>query len=244
MSSTGVADFAQIRRYMNKERKKLRSKWHICFITFLKLFVKKPKFVYLGERVEDGSIILSNHVGMSGPVRWEMYFDQPNRIWGTYEMDSDLKTVYNYMSDVFLQQKHHWKKFWAKLASIFAGPFMYLYYRGYNIIPTYKDIGFRKTLAESYKTIENGANVIIFPEDSSEGYNDEIERFISGFVVFAEYCLKKGKDVKIYACAFNKKKNTLTIDNPVKYSALKEEYADRDEIAKALCDRTNEIFKM
>lgn len=40
-------------------------------------------------------------------------------------------------------------------------------------------------------------NIFILSEDSSGGYLDEIKSFYAGFVLMAEYCFKRGLDVKI-----------------------------------------------
>ena len=36
----------------------------------MRLFIKKTDFVYLGEKIEKNSIVLSNHVGTSAPLAW------------------------------------------------------------------------------------------------------------------------------------------------------------------------------
>ena len=68
------------------------------FKKILRLFKKKPQIVYLGEEIKTSSIILSNHVGASGPLAWELYPIFSFRFWGTYEMNSGLKSVYIYLA--------------------------------------------------------------------------------------------------------------------------------------------------
>ena len=61
---------------MSKKEKKQkhRRKWYFRFL--LKLMKKrypKPQFIYLGEEVQDGSLIISNHEGTDAPLSLEMY---------------------------------------------------------------------------------------------------------------------------------------------------------------------------
>ena len=86
----------------------------------------------------------------------------------------------------------------ARLFCIIAAPLAYLFYRGLTLISTYPDHRFRKTIKESLKTLDNGQSLVIFPEDSSKGYFDELTYFYSGFLLLAKTAYKKGKDVEIY----------------------------------------------
>ena len=109
----------------------------------------------------------------------------------------------------------------------------------------FNDTRLRKTLDESFTAIsENGENIVIFPEDSSDGYLDELKGFHAGFVMLAEKCLNGGIDVPVYACYFKKKERQYIFDAPVKYSELKAQFGDRNAIAAYLCERCNTIGKM
>ena len=101
-----------------------------------------------------------------------------------------------------------------------------------------------KTLRESTHALENGEIIVIFPEDSSNGYMDELEGFFAGFVALAETCYRRGLDVPIYVTYFRKKDLKYVIDAPVMYSTLVQSGLTREEIAKKLLDRCNELGKM
>jgi len=218
-----------------------RKTWFRGLKCFLKLFVPKPKFVYLGESITKPSIILSNHVGASAPVKYELYFKENFRFWGTYEMNSGLKSVYKYLSTVYFHQKKHKGKFVSKLIAFFACPFANLFYKGLNLISTYKDHRFKNTIKESIKTIQNGQNLIIFPEDSSKGYFDNLTQFFAGFVVLAKMFYKKGIDLPIFVSYYRKKDKTFVIDKPINFSDLVKTRLNKYEIAKMLCNRANAL---
>ena len=229
---------------VNMKKQQNRKRWFKVVKTFVKIFIHKPKFVYLGQNIETPSIILSNHVGAIAPLSFELYFNKPFRFWGTYEMNSGLKSVYKYLSTVYYHQKKHWPKLSAKIFSIIAAPVANMFYKGLNLISTYRDLRFRQTLKESIETIKNGQNLVIFPEDSSSGYHDKLKSFFSGFVILARQCLKHGFDLPIFVTYFRKKTKTFVIDKPILCSELLKQNISDDNIAQKMCDRANQLGKI
>ena len=222
-----------------------RPKWFSFVKGILRIFVRRPRFIYLGKHIEksdEPSIILSNHVGASAPVLYELYFDAPFRFWGTYEMNSGIIEVYKYLSKIYLYKKKHFPRFLSKLIAFFICPFVNIFYKGLNLISTYKDHRFRQTLTESLKTMENNQNLIIFPEDSSDGYHVKLKSFFSGFAVFANLMLKTGKDVLIFCSYYRKKDRTFIIDKPIPFSALCGKNFDREKISSEMCKKVNSLY--
>lgn len=233
---------------MAKEKLDLsRQNKRVWYFRFLKLLMKgrykKPKFIYLGEEVGNSSIILSNHVGTEAPMSLEFYLNAPIRMWGAYEMNSGLVKLYKYQTRVYYHQRKHWNLHLARLFCLIASPLTWLFYSGLNLISTYKDARIVKTIRESQRALEQGQNIVIFPEDAKKGYLDELEGFYAGFALLAETMYKKGKDVDIFVTYFRQKDMVYIIDKPIKYSSLKQG-KNRQEIAKCLCDRCNELGKM
>ena len=113
-----------------------------------------------------------------------------------------------------------------------------------ELISTYKDARFVKTIRETIDALNDGDNIVIFPEVSDKGYLPELEGFHSGFVVLGDQCLKKGIDIPVHVAYYKKDINVYVIDAPVKYSVLKEKYKTREEISHQLCLRCNELGKM
>lgn len=224
--------------------RKNRKSWFEKFKNILTCRYKKPQFVYLGEKIKEGSIVISNHEGTDGPMTLELYLDAPIRFWGAYEMNEGLAKLYKYQTNVYYHQKKHWNIYLARLFCIIASPLTNIFYTGLNLISTYKDARFVKTLKESHKAILSGDSVVAFPEDSSKGYLKELEGFHSGIVMLAEYCYKKGIDVPIYVTYLKKDTVQYVVDEPIMYSALAAMYQTRDEMASALLDRCNHIGKM
>lgn len=208
---------------------------------FAKILATKPKFIYLDGEVKQGSIILSNHVGKDAPLTLECYFKHAFRFWGAHEMNGNLKSVYKYQTEIFYHKKKHWNLTVARIACLIISPLTMLFYRGLNLIPTYKDYRLRQTLKESLQTINAGHSVIIFPEDSENGYHDKLTSIWGGFLTLASQLEKQGIDVPIYLSYFNKKKKTYMFDKPILYSQLKQKQFSREQICTMLCEQMNNL---
>ena len=230
-----------------KDKKKIvkRGKWWFRLLkNLMKGRYKRPTFVYLGEQFGNGGIILSNHEGTDAPLSLEMYCEQPVRIWGASEMNSGLIPMYKYQTRVYYHEKKHWNLHLARLFCLIASPLTNLFYKGLNLISTYRDGRFMTTLRESVEALKNGDNIVVFPEDSTNGYLEQLEGFHPGFAALAEVAKKKGMDVDIYVTYFRKKDRLYIVDKPVKYSELTKNGETREEVIEKLLARCNELGRM
>lgn len=227
-----------------KKFKQDRALWYRGMKKLLKIRYKKPEFVYLGEKPEHGAIILSNHEGTDAPMALENYCDFPIRMWGTNEMNSGLKRMYKYQTEIYYHQKKHWNIHLARLFCLLASPLTHLFYKGLKLISTYRDANFLKTVKQSYAAIENGENIVIFPEKSPDGYVAELKGFFAGFIVFAQYALKKGIDAPIYVSYYKKAERVYVFDEPIKFSQLKSMFETRDQMADYLLEKCNALNKI
>lgn len=222
---------------------KKRKKWYEVLKKIMKIRYKKPAFMYLGEKFTYGSIILSNHEGTDAPMSLEIYNNHPIRMWGAYEMNGTLGEMYRYQTKVYYHEKKHWNLFLARLFCLLASPLTYIFYKGLNLISTYKDGRLIKTIKESIETLKKGESVVIYPENSDNGYLSELEGLHHGFLLLAETCLKRGLDPDIFITYYRKKDGVYIVDKPVKYSSLCEGKT-REQVSDFVLNRCNELGKM
>lgn len=226
-----------------KKAKQNRKTWFRGLTGFLRIFFRKRKYLFLGEVPSEKCIVFSNHVAASCPIFHELYSPFKMRYWGTYEMTEDLKTNYKYLSTTYLNEKKHFNKVISKILGFIICPFVKIFYNGMQLIPTYKNINFYKTVKLSEKSINGGETLIIFPEDSHDGYHDHLSMYSSGGFYFADkYCTKYNCDLSIFNCYYVKKIRTFIVDKDIPFSKLKEELGnDYQAMAKKFCDRANEL---
>ncbi len=224
--------------------KNKRPLWFRAYKGFIGLFKKETNFVYLGKKIEGPSIILSNHVGTSAPLSFELYMDAPFRFWGASEMNSGFFSMYKYQTRVFYHEKRGWNLTLARLYCLLATPLTNLFYKGLNLISTYRDTRFLHTLRESMDSLRHGQSIIIFPEISDKGYLDQLEGFHHGFLALLKHCYHKGLDLPIYVTYYHKKTNTHMIDAPVLFSDLLELGEGDEALSRRLCERCNTLGRM
>ena len=233
-----------VEKQEKKQFKQKRKGWFRFMKKLMTGRYPRPRFIYLGEKPTNGSMILSNHEGTDAPLSLEIYADFPVRMWGAHEMNSGLVSMYKYQTRVYYHEKKHWNLHLARLFCLIASPLTNLFYKGLNLISTYRDARFRKTIRETLRAVKEGENIVVFPEQSDKGYLEVLEGFFAGFAVFCESALKQGIDVPIYVSYFRKKDLLYIFDAPVMYSTLKAECGDKDAIAKKLLERCNELGQL
>lgn len=227
----------------NKKSKNKRKPFFTCVKGVLKVFKRKPKVVSLCENLPEQAIFLSNHVGAMAPLTHELYLPRPFHFWGTYEMCGNYKSLYNYLSKIYFYQKKKINKFISKVIAVIATPIMHGMYKGMQIIPTYPDARMKTTIDKSLDLISNNKSIVIFPEDSHDGYHDILTHYFSGFLKLAKFAyLKLSLNLPIINMYYYKKKNTLLIDKPCYYLDIKNTGLSEEEIATKFKDRANQMF--
>ena len=223
-----------------------KRKWWFRFMKkLMKRRYPKPTFRYIDcEGLVKGGILLSNHEGTDAPMSLEIYGDVPIRMWGAYEMNSGLIKMYKYQTRVYYHEKKHWNLHLARLFCLLASPLTNLFYKGLNLISTYRDGRFLTTLRESVATIQDGQTVVIYPEISENGYLPQLEGFHEGFAMLGELCARSGIDVPVQVAYFNKRTRTYIVDKPIYWSELKKAGLESAEITAKLLARCNEIGRM
>ena len=206
---------------------------------------KKVKFNYLGKHFENGTLILSNHESTKGPFAWDFFCDKKVRFLGAEEMNSGLRKMYKYQSEVYYHQKKHWPLFLAKMFCLLASPMTNLYYKGLDLISIREGFSFKHTIKDAYTSlVEYKENLVIFPEDSSTGYHKELISFKRGFILICRYALKHGDDLPIVVGYYNKEKSTITVGEPVLFSELQAKFDDDEKLAEYLKDECNRLGKI
>lgn len=227
------------------EIRKKRSATFSVLKSIVKIFKKKPEIIILDENaLEDRAIYIANHSAASGPFTFELFFPKYFIPWGTYEMCGNYKMRWNYLYHVFYQQKLHYSKFKSFILATGFALISRLIYNATGLIATYRDVRLKNTFEKSTSVLNKSIPLLIFPEDSSEGYADKPNKYFKGFITLSKIYFKKTNiDVPIYNVYYNKEKNKIIIDKPIKINALLADGKTEDEIAEMFLKKSHEIFE-
>ncbi|MEG1924104.1 MAG: hypothetical protein RR307_06580, partial [Clostridia bacterium] len=180
---------------------------------------------------EEPAVFISNHSMAYSPIAFSLYFNKPQRTWIAAPM-MDYKTAPKYAYEDFWGNKKHklYYKFLGFLSALMLVPLM----RGEKGIAVYKDMRIKETFGESLETLNNGQNIIIFPEKRQK-YSKFINELQDGFVDLAHiYYKQSGKYLKFYPCYTAPTINSINIGKPIIYNPLEDRRNERQIITNYL----------
>ena len=210
---------------------------------FLKLFFKKPKIISLSGELPDKAIFVANHSAMFGPLVYNLHLPAHFAAWGAYPMLGNYKSRFHFLRDVYFMQKRHKSKFVATLLALLEAPFSPFFYKGLRVLASYDDVRFISTIHQSVHVLDNDLGVMIFPENSNDGYHEVLTEFFAGFVELAKYYYKKrGEDVPIYPVYYHAKKKIMVIGEPQYLNDYTQRGLSRQQIADEFCHQVNDLF--
>ena len=197
----------------------------------------------MGEKFPKKCIIVSNHNNKKGPVVYEFSLPVRHATWGAYPMLGSYSMRFHYLRDIFYMQKNGVKKWKATLRAGFEALFSIYAYKGIKVIPSYPDARLMKTLQYSMQCLDNDIAVSVYPEDSDNGYFDEMTHFFSGFVMLADmYYKKSGEDLPVFPVYYGRKKKKIVVGKPLYVQDLVKQGLSRDEIAEKFRLEVNKLY--
>lgn len=214
------------------------------FRVIMRMIFKKPQIINLAGEIPDKCIVLANHSAKSGPPCLDLYFPKKTAKWGAYQMFGNYQSRKAYLRDILYIQKCGKKPGFKTsfIASILA-VFNPMVYKGMWMMPTYPDGRFATTLRNSAKVLDANIPVMIFPENSNNGYKDVLTEFFPGFVMLAEkYYRATGEDVPVYPVYYSIKKRIMIIGKPMYVQDMVKEGLDRYQIAEKYCQAVNALY--
>lgn len=210
---------------------------------FLRLIKPKTEVIDMTEGQGEPGIFLCNHSATTGPLMVELYLPYAHHPWGAYQMNGTIGERFNYLYHVFFMQKKHMKKVPAFLLASVVCVVSKAFYRGMGLISTYPDMRLTRTLEESISSLEKNVSVVIYPEDSSEGYKKKIETFFGGFVVLSQlYYARHGVDLPIYSMYFSLEDRKMVISRPEYLQPMLAAGMTKEQICDHFRDKTNALY--
>ena len=201
------------------------------------------KVIAKPDNLPNKCILVANHAAKAGPVAYEVGLPIFNVKWGAHEMLGNYRMRRRYLIDIFYVKKQGMNKTKAVIKASFEAIFSKMIYRGMKIIGTYLDYRLRITIKNSIKVLEDDKAVIIFPEDSNNGYFDVMTSFLPGFVMLSEqYYKKNNEDLPIFPVYYHQATQEIVIGDAIYVQDLVKEGKDRKEIAQVYRDAVNHLY--
>lgn len=210
----------------------------------IKFFSKKYKIIDLNEgQIKNNCIFISNHSAANGPLKLNLQLPFKFTPWGINDMCQKYSVRRRYLIDIFYRKKLKYGKVrsWI-IGTLFAMLSGYLY-KNAGVIPTFENAKLRNTIDMSINKLEKGENILVFPEDSSNGYFEILTKYYPGFAMLSKiYYKKTGIDLPVYPIYISKKKKIIIIGKSLFVNEMLAEGLTLGEIAEQAKNITNKLY--
>ena len=220
--------------------KKQTSTLYKIIKSLVRFFYGKMEVIGLENLPEDNAIIVGNHCQLNGPIAGELFLQDNCYIWCAGQM-MDLKEVPEYAFTDFWSQKSKWTQPFYKLASYLIAPLSVCIFNNARTIAVYRDMRIMSTFKDSIKLLQQGANILIFPE-KDEKHNNILYQFQENFIDIAKlYYKKTGIALTFVPMYIAPKFKKMYIGKGISYQCENSIEEERKRISKYLSDEITEI---
>ncbi len=191
----------------------------------VKAFYPKIEVKGLENLPAEPCILVGNHCQMNGPITGELYAPRKTYIWCAGEM-MHLKEVPAYAFQDFWARKPRSVRWFFRLLSYVIAPLSVCVFNNAHTIGVYHDQRIIKTFKETASRLQEGADVMIFPEQDVPRDHILCE-FQDGFVAAAKnYYRQTGREVSFVPVYLAPSLRQMHLGEPVRFRSdapIKEE---------------------
>lgn len=212
-----------------------------CFIRRL-ILIFYPKIQVEGAEnlPEDTAIIVGNHTQMNGPICAELFVPGKNTTWCAHQM-MEAKEVPAYAFQDFWSKKPKWTHPFFKLLSYIITPLSVAVFNEAKTIPVYHDARLISTFKQTIKALDDGTNVIIFPECYTP-HNNIVYQFQDKYIDVAKlYYKRTGKCLDFVPLYVAPKLKKMYIGKPIRFCPENTIEEERLRITNYLMNQITEI---
>lgn len=194
-----------------------------------------------GENLPDrDAIIVGNHTQMNGPIAAELYCPGTHYTWCAGQM-MHLKDVPPYAYQDFWSRKPKWSKWFYKLLSYAIAPLSVVVFNEANTIGVYHDTRILSTFKQTVARLQEGANIVIFPEHDVP-HNHILCDFQDKFVDVAKlYYKRTGRELSFVPLYIAPALKKMYFGKPIQYCAANPAEEERKRICAYLMDEITAI---
>ena len=204
------------------------------------VFYPAMKVIGTENLPDEATIIVGNHTQMNGPICAELYCPGKHYTWCAGEM-LHLKDVPEYAFRDFWSQKPKWTHPWFKLLSYLIAPLSVVIFNKAHTIGVYHDTRLIGTFKNTVKLLQEGNNIVIFPEHDVK-YNHIIYDFQDKFINVAKlYYKKTGKELQFVPLYIAPKLKQIRLGKPIRFDHNAPMDEERRRICRYLMDEITNI---
>lgn len=185
---------------------------------------------------EDPIVLLGNHAEIYGPIASALCLPIPVRFWVISKMMFRKQDVRKYLYENTFSKKTYLPVFIRRLLAWYLGWLSVNVMNALRAIAVYRDspVKLRQTIRESIEALENGENLMIFPEHPEGKYvKGGISELSPGFLMLAEAWWKKsGKKLRMIPVFANREKRTFTFGKEIVYEPENGFAAEQERVLK------------
>ena len=221
-------------------KKKKTSSVYKIIRWIVKVFYPKISSSGFDRLPPEPMIFVGNHSQMNGPICCELYFPAIQYTWCAGEM-MEAKQVPGYAFRDFWSHKPAWCRWFYKLLSYLIVPLSVCVFNNANTIGVYRDARILSTFKKTVQALQEGANVVIFPEHDVP-HNHILCDFQDKFIDVAKlYYKRTGKAVRFVPMYIAPKLKTMYFGEPIAYCPELPMEQQRQQIKKHLMDSVTEL---
>ena len=190
-------------------------------------------------------VFLGNHAEIYGPIASALCFPVPVRFWVISRMMFRNQDVRKYLYENTFSKKTFLPVFVRKLLARLLGWLSVNIMNSLKAIAVYRDspMKLRQTIRESVEALNQGDNLMIFPEHPEGKYvKGGISELSPGFLMLAEAWWKKtGKKLRMMPVYANREKRTFTFGDEIRYEPENGYASEQDRILKEAYNQLAEL---
>lgn len=231
----------------NTKRKPYRkSKMKTLFFKIIRylVWVFYPEIEVVGQKSlpDEPCAIIANHTQLHGPIACELYLPDDCYTWCASQM-MESKEVPAYAYQDFWSQKPKALRPFFRLVSYIIAPLSVNIFNNARTIPVYRDSRSLTTFKDSVLKLQDGKNIVIFPEQDVE-HNNIIYEFQEGFVDIARlYYKRTGKELLFVPLYIAPKLKKMYFGKPIKFSVATPIAEERRRICDYLMNEITDIAR-
>ena len=201
----------------------------------VKLFYPKTDVLGAEKLPADACIIVANHAQMNGPIVGQLYYPRKRLIWCAAQMQK-LKEVPAYAYRDFWSGKPRSVRWLYKILSYIIAPLSVCIFNNADVIPVYHDSRVINTFRQTVKALEEGTDIIIFPE-KLEKENHILYAFQENFVDVAKlYYKRTGKALNFVPMYLAPRLHKVYFCKPIRFDPTAPIAEERRRVCQALMD--------